>query len=256
MPERVPTAMVVGPPTTRPAGRCAASGLGLALVRAELDPADQPVGGSAAGSAASESRRGKSGSGVPRRPGSAAWRPHASSSSSGGPPLPSGRVGVGVAELRERARRDRGHERRGGERDQPDGLDEVAEHAREPRPCGRGVGVVGLGRLGERPRLLGLDEAVGLADEVPQRGERVVQEQAVELRDVRVASVRPRAAPAARRAAARAPAARRRGTGRPSRPCGSRGCRSRWRGRRCSAARSCPRRPRRPCRTATSRSVT
>ena len=63
-------------------------------------------------------------------------------------------VRVAVAELGEDARGGAGHERRDGQADQPAGLEEVAEHAAQAR---RGRLVAGLGRLGQDPRLLGVD---------------------------------------------------------------------------------------------------
>ena len=62
--------------------------------------------------------------------------------------------------------------------DQAARLDEVAEHAAQARRRRR---VACLRRLLERPRLLRVDRLVGAADELPERGERVVEQVAVEL---------------------------------------------------------------------------
>jgi hypothetical protein len=105
-----------------------------------------------------------------------------------------------------------------------------------------GFGVAGLHGLRQRPRLLGVDEPVRRPDELPQRRQRVVSRQPRASRDSGQVSVQA----AARPAAGPPPAARRRSSGSPSRSSGSAGCRSRWPGRRCSGARTSPRR--RPCR--------
>src|SRR5262245_13155608 len=89
-------------------------------------------------------------------------------------------VRIVVAELGERARRDRWHGRRAGERHEPNRLDEVAENARQAEPRSLGVRALTLRGLREHPRLLGLDEAVRGTDELPQRREGVVQQQGVE----------------------------------------------------------------------------
>ena len=100
------------------------------------------------------------------------------------------------------------------------------------------------------PRLLGVDDLVRAADELPaaRRARRGAGSPRVASRSARASSAQP--SPSGDSVAGAAPAARRRGSGWPSTPSGSRGCRSRSRGRRCSAGRSRPTTPRRPRRTA------
>ena len=92
--------------------------------------------------------------------------------------------------------------------DEPARLDEVAEHAAQTRRAAV-ASSPGLRRLREHPRLLGIDEPVRLADEVPQRGEGVVEQQRVELRrvrrDARAPTPPPSGASAAARGAGRSP---------------------------------------------------
>ncbi|HLO34911.1 MAG TPA: hypothetical protein VK194_02460, partial [Candidatus Deferrimicrobium sp.] len=77
-----------------------------------------------------------------------------------------------------RARQERG----GREADQPAGLDEVAEHGRQPLAGRR---VAALPGLGELPRLLGVDEPVRRRDEfLEEQVERVVEEAVLDLRAV------------------------------------------------------------------------
>src|SRR5262245_46900386 len=71
-------------------------------------------------------------------------------------------VRPGIAELLEDLRRGRRQERRGSERDHATRLDEVAED--DPEPFARRL-VAALPRLGQRPRLLRVDDLVGGADE-------------------------------------------------------------------------------------------
>ena len=112
-----------------------------------------------------------------------------------------------------------------------------------------------LGGLRERPRLLGVDELVRVRRRTPtaRRAHRGGGSPRGAARSRARASPHQRCRAATRRRRAER-AAHRRGSGWSSRPCGSRGCRSRWRGRRCSAGRSGPTTPRRPGRTGTSRS--
>src|SRR5919198_1165694 len=97
-------------------------------------------------------------------------------------------IWVGVAELLEDPRCDRRHERRDGQTDEPVGLDEVTEHAAEPLRCRF---LARIGRLRELPWLLGVHQLVRGADVPPQRGERVVEQIALELRAVHIEGARP-----------------------------------------------------------------
>src|SRR5215210_4887002 len=83
-----------------------------------------------------------------------------------------GTVWVRVPELFEDARRRRRQERGCRDRDQAARLDEVTEHVPQ---AFRGGLVAGLCGLVQVPRFLGVDEPVRLADERPDRSERLME---------------------------------------------------------------------------------
>ena len=136
----------------------------------------------------STSRRGKSGFASVNVPAGPAWAPQRSSSRSGRAAVAVGFVRVGVAELLEDAGRRVRQERRGGEGDEPAGLDEVAEHLAQP--LSRCL-VTGLPGLGEHPGLLGVDDLVRAADELEDLPERLVQQAALDRVDVALQRVGP-----------------------------------------------------------------
>ena len=128
-------------------------------------------------SAGSTSSRGKSGTGAVSVPDSAAWARPAQLVEERRSAVAVRSVRVGVAQLGEHARSDARHERCRREGHQPARLDEVAEHVAEPLTR---RGVTAGGRLGEDPRLLGIDDLVGGADELPEQREGLVEQAALE----------------------------------------------------------------------------
>ena len=88
-----------------------------------------------------------------------------------------GPVRVLVAELGEDPWRDPRHERGRREPDDAARFDEVGQDDPEP---GLGVSVAGFRCLRELPRLLGVNEPVRVADELPECRKRLVEEAGVE----------------------------------------------------------------------------
>ena len=76
----------------------------------------------------------------------------------------------------------------GGQADEAARLDEITEDAAQP---GLRVGIAGLRRLGELPRLLQVDEPVGGAHELPEFGESCVEETTLECRSIRRQTAHP-----------------------------------------------------------------
>src|SRR3712207_5985116 len=127
-------------------GTCVAPGRRSDPVRIDIDPGEQRLRGRKAASLPGV--RAPPTGGPPRR----------TSISVGGP-------GVAVAELLEDAWREAGHERRRCQRDEAARLHEVTEHTAQ---AVAGRLVAALPPLGERPRLLRIDQLVGRPDEVPE----------------------------------------------------------------------------------------
>ena len=129
--------------------------VGVDEAHARMLAGGQPTADDA--STASLSTRGNSGAGVAvTRPGSVA-APHASSSRTSGPPLPSApyvQAWPSCSRIRGAAA---GMNGATAEPDEPARLDEVAQHVAQPR---RGGLVARLRLLVERPRLLGVDGPV------------------------------------------------------------------------------------------------